>query len=660
MEIPGFSIHEELGRGGSAVVYKATEVALRRVVAVKVLIHLNIDERLFQRFSQECEAMGGLSWHPHVVTVHGQGTTPEGFPYLVMEHLAEGSLADRVERESKLSWQDAMHYGVQVADALEAAHENGLLHRDVKPENVLLDRFGDAKLADFGIATVTGGIMTATGIVTATVAHAAPEVVGGARASVASDLYSLGSTLYTLCAGGPPFLRSEDESILQLIARVAVEPPPDLRSHGVPDDVTALVERLLAKEPSQRPAEAGSVIQSVQELQSRHGVTPTSTRRRPASPPVITRPLPGRGGADKLKGSTDEVATGERRPSPTPVPTGKSKRIALGTGAAVVLLVLIAAVVVPRLSGSTDDSASSDDSASDDSEGRSRPEVVATIEVGALPGGVAVGAGAVWVSNYSEGSVFRVDPSSNEVVETIQLGQAGGDIVFDDDSSSAWVISDNQAVVRIDPDTNTLTARVELTTNAIDLAVGFGSVWASGTDGAVHRINTASNTVGEPIPVASAEEGPFLADVEANNHDRSIWVSNMRTDSVARVDVDDNRVTTITVGSDPVGLGAAPSGTTWVANSGDDTVTTVGSGADVDETISVESRPWGIAVGFGAVWVANLGDGSLSRIEVSSVSVTDTITVGAEPDGIAVDEERNAVWVANSGDNTVSRIDVGS
>jgi serine/threonine protein kinase len=336
MEIPGFSMHEELGRGGSAIVYKATEVALGRTVAVKVLIHLSVDERLFQRFSQECEAMGGLSWHPHVVTVHGQGTTPEGLPYLVMEHLDQGSLADRLERESKLPWQDTMHYGVQVTDALEAAHERGLLHRDVKPENVLLDRFGDAKLADFGIATVTGGVMTATGIITATVAHAAPEVVGGARATVASDLYSLGSTLYTLCAGGPPFLRSEDESILQLIARVAVEPPPDLRSYGVPDDVTALVERLLAKEPSQRPAEAGSVIQSLQDLQSRHGETPTSTRRRPASPGVITRPLPGEGDTDRPKRSTDQVATGGQRPPPTPRPPGR--KIALGTGAAVVVV----------------------------------------------------------------------------------------------------------------------------------------------------------------------------------------------------------------------------------------------------------------------------------------------------------------------------------
>lgn len=658
MEIPGFSIHEELGRGGSAIVYKATEVALRRVVAVKVLIHLSVDERLFQRFSQECEAMGGLSWHPHVVTVHGQGTTPEGFPYLVMEHLAQGSLADRLERDAKLPWQDAMHYGVQVTDALEAAHEGGLLHRDVKPENVLLDRFGDAKLADFGIATVTGGIMTATGIVTATVAHAAPEVVGGARATVASDLYSLGSTLYTLCAGSPPFLRSEDESILQLIARVAVEPPPDLSSHGVPDDVGALVERLLAKEPSQRPAEAGSVIRSLQELQSRHGETPTSTRRRPASP-AVTRPLPEEGGADRSKGSTDQVATGQRRPPPTPVSAGK--RIALGTGAAVLLLVLIAVVVVPRLSGgSNGDSTSSDTSdSSDEGNGESPPEVVATIDVGAGPAGVAVGAGAVWVSNYAEGSVSRVDPGSNEVVETIQVGEVGGDIVFDEGGASAWVVSDNRAVVRIDPSTNTATARVELTANAIDLAVGFGSVWVSASDGFVHRVDTASNEEGEPILVADGGNAPFLADVAVNIEDRSIWVSNMHTDSVARIDPDDDGVTTITVGEDPVGL-AASDGTTWVANSGDDTVSPVASGADVDETIPVGASPWGLAVGFGAVWVANLDDNSVSRIDASSKSVGDTITVGTEPDGIAVDEEGNAVWVANSGDDTVSRIDLGA
>lgn len=648
MEIPGFSVHAELGRGGSAIVYEATEVALRRVVAVKVLIHLSVDESLLRRFSQECEAMGGLSWHPHVVTVHGQGTTPEGFPYLVMEHLPQGSLADRLQRETTLPWQEAVHYGVQVADALEAAHEGGLLHRDVKPENVLLDRFGDAKLGDFGIATVTGGIMTATGVITATVAHAAPEIVGGARATVASDLYSLGSTLHTLCAGVPPFLRADDESVLQMIARVATDPPPDLRRSGVPDDVSSVVEGLLAKEPAERPAGAGTVIQSLQELQSRHGETPTSTRRRPASPAAVTLPLrEERDDGVRPRISTDQGDTGPPGSPPPVMPRGRKVAAALVAGAAIVLA---AVIVVPRLIDEGPPPADGDEPVA--------PEVVATIDVGATPGSVAVGAGAVWVSNYADGTVSRLNPDGNEVAEIIPLGSIGGDVVFDEASTSAWVISDRSTVVRIDPGTNSAVARVELGADAIDLALGFGSVWASAIDGHVYRIDPTTNSAIGQIAVANAEEGPLLADVEANNHDRSIWVSNMGTDSVARIDVDDNEVTTITVGEDPVGLAAAASGTTWVANSGDDTVTPVGAGADVDETIPVGTQPWGVATGFDAVWVANLGGGTVSRIDPTSLSVTDTISVGAGPDGIAIDEARDAVWIANSGSDTVSRIDV--
>ncbi len=233
--------------------FRATETAFRRDVALKVLMRFDLDDELRRRFRRECETAGALSWHPGVVTVFGQGLTGNGFPYLAMEYLPGGNLADMVTRTGPLPWPVALGYGAQLADALAAAHDVGFLHRDVKPENSLIDRFGHAKLADFGIAAITTGTRTATGIVTATVIHAAPEVLAGQRATPASDLYSLGSTLHTLLAGTPPFTSTDDENIFALLMRIANTPPPDLALIGVPAPVAALVSGLLAKEPTDPP-----------------------------------------------------------------------------------------------------------------------------------------------------------------------------------------------------------------------------------------------------------------------------------------------------------------------------------------------------------------------------------------------------------------------
>ncbi len=211
--ITGYADLVEIGRGGYAIVYRARQEAMGRTVAVKVLARMDVSGDLLRRFRRECEAMGMLSWHPHIVVVHDAGSTESGSPYLAMEHLPAGSLGDRLRADGALPWTDVLAIGVQLADALEAAHRAGLLHRDVKPENVLLDRFGESKLSDFGIAAVQEAT-TATQGITGTIAHTAPEILAGGRASVASDLYSLGSTLHTLLTGRPAFVRAGDESFV--------------------------------------------------------------------------------------------------------------------------------------------------------------------------------------------------------------------------------------------------------------------------------------------------------------------------------------------------------------------------------------------------------------------------------------------------------------
>src|SRR5690606_39135265 len=151
-----------------------------------------------------------LAGHPNIVTVYTWGKSGAGYPYIVMEYMPGGSLADRMVAEGPLSWQEAVDIGVKVAGALETAHRAGILHRDVKPENVLLSAFGEAALGDFGIARITGGTETATGGITGSLSHVSPEVLEGNKPNATSDVYSLASTIYALIQGRAAFTSEAD------------------------------------------------------------------------------------------------------------------------------------------------------------------------------------------------------------------------------------------------------------------------------------------------------------------------------------------------------------------------------------------------------------------------------------------------------------------
>ncbi len=174
----GFDDAREIGRGGYGVVYRCTQAELDRTVAVKVLT-VELDEENRARFFREQRAMGRLTGHPNIVGVLQVGATDSGLPYIVMPYHSQGSLDVRIRRRGPLPVERALRLGVKIAGAVESAHRLGILHRDVKPANILLTDYGEPALTDFGIAHVSGGFETATGTVQGSPAYTAPEVLGG-------------------------------------------------------------------------------------------------------------------------------------------------------------------------------------------------------------------------------------------------------------------------------------------------------------------------------------------------------------------------------------------------------------------------------------------------------------------------------------------------
>ncbi|WP_199441860.1 serine/threonine-protein kinase [Umezawaea beigongshangensis] len=257
-QIPGLVDLRPLGRGGFATVYRARQVQLGRDVAVKIDNRVLVSERDQRRFLREAHAAARLSGHPHVVGVHDANITPQGTPYLVMELCTGGSLADVLDGEGPLPAERVRQLGHQLADALAVAHAGGVLHRDVKPANVLVDRYGTAKLADFGLAA----LLDAAGGSTVTrdalsPSYAPPEAFAMAAPTPAGDVYALAATLYDLLAGKPPRpvpwpIESFDH--LGEVLRSAVPPVP-----GVPADLHDVLVRALHPDAARRTPSAAQL-----------------------------------------------------------------------------------------------------------------------------------------------------------------------------------------------------------------------------------------------------------------------------------------------------------------------------------------------------------------------------------------------------------------
>lgn len=286
--IPGYTDLEVIGHGASATVYRAMQEGYDRQVAVKVLNVDVSDRRAQRRFQRERALNGRLSDHPNVVTVLDSGFVDGRHPYLAMELFELGSLTDHLRTRGPFDVAAALHIGVRIAGALESAHRLGVLHRDVKPQNVLQSRFGEPALADFGIAAILEMEHSLTAALTPV--HAAPELLEGSDPSERTDVYALASTIYTVLAGSPPFAGPPGEGMLAQLLRITTSDLPALARADVPASLVETLRHALAKRPAERTEGAAEFGRALQRVQAELGLAVTPLPVDGAT----TDPTPGR------------------------------------------------------------------------------------------------------------------------------------------------------------------------------------------------------------------------------------------------------------------------------------------------------------------------------------------------------------------------------
>jgi eukaryotic-like serine/threonine-protein kinase len=317
-----YELQEELGRGGMGQVWLGFDQELDRPVAVKFQ---DQDRQAGEaRFEREAHAAAALS-HPNIVRIYDYGAA-EGRPFIVLEHIAGGTLADRLASGKALPDCDAEHIARDVAAALAHAHAHGIVHRDLKPSNILLDAEGRAKLGDFGIArSGEQSTLTEAGTMLGTAAYMSPEqATGEAPVGPPADVYAFGVIVFQMLTGRPPF---EGDSALEIALkhRTAKPPPVETYRGDAPVRLAALASRALSKEPAGRPPDGTALLKALDGLAEDE--SPTETLLPPAQAVTPTR-RPGRRqafaaiaalAAAGFAAAWLAVRPGESAPSPSPV-----------------------------------------------------------------------------------------------------------------------------------------------------------------------------------------------------------------------------------------------------------------------------------------------------------------------------------------------------
>jgi YVTN family beta-propeller protein len=630
--LAGYRIKALLGRGGMGVVYLAEQTRPHRQVALKLLLAQAATSQAFrERFLREAELAAAID-HPNVLPVYDAGET-DGVLWIAMRHVDGIDLAALLARDGALAPEQALAIAGQVAGALDAAHTRGLVHRDVKPGNVLLavedGAVAHAYLADFGLTRrVGGGVrgLTVSGQVLGTIDYVAPEQVEGGQVDGRADQYSLGCVLFECLTGTLPFRRASELAVLWAHVH---DPPPRIGEHrsDLPAALDEAIGRALAKAPSDRHPSCGALVASAQAALA--GAAPAGGRRR------LGRPNGHRGGRGRRRPWLAGLA---RRPV-----------LVLAATAGVLLAVVLAvAVLLARDGRAPAGPAAPTVVAAANHAIRIDPatyQPVAAVTVGTDPAAVVGGGGLVWVANRQDGTVTVVDPATNRVQLSIPasgsgpVGRGGPGIAFA--SGSLWVANaDQRRVARVEPDADPMAIPVDGSPNAI--AAAPDAVWVAARTqnggGLLARIDTGTNRVVQTVPLRHAPTGLAITP-----DGRTVWAATPGDRAIRRIDTRPGgavRRIELPQAADQVAFG---DGTVWVTSSRGDAVLRINAASHAIQTIPVGNGPSGIAFGADRVWIANGQDGTVSTIDPQSNDVG-TLHLGFRPAAVAV--EQRAVWVA--------------
>ncbi|HEU4706487.1 MAG TPA: protein kinase [Solirubrobacterales bacterium] len=590
-EVAGYRIDGLIARGGMGVVYRATHLGLDRPVALKVIARELADRDGFrERFLRESRLAASLD-HPAVVPVYDSREV-DGELIVAMRLVRGGDLRHMIDREGPLPPDRALDLLGQVADALDAAHAAGIVHRDVKPHNVLVE--GDrAYLSDFGLAKAfdeSGAVSSAS--VVGTAHYMSPEQRRGDSIGPAADVYSLGCVLYEALTGIAPFARGERD-------------PEPTMPHGV----EAAIRRAVAKDPTDRYRSAGELIAAARAGEGSE-VRPTAVLSRYRSERT-TVPNPSQSFFGRIGGRATAWLLGGFAIIAIAIAAAVLFLLLGGSGPSVSPPVAVGKPPLRLAAGSEGIWVTSErDGTLTRLDPGSGEEVGRPIALEPGIAGVAVGSKWVWVTDPARGELLRVDPRTRHV-KKIKLGSKPGAIALG--GGRVWVADEGgKGITAVNPEGGRV-YRTGLPPHSapLRLASGAGGLWvSSATTGTVRRIDLGTLAADEPIPAGRGPAGLTVAG-------GLVWVADARGGSVSIVDPSIHQVRElIEVGGKPGGIDASDS-SVWVSDTADGTVERIGiSSREVEgDPIQVGADPGAVAVGGEAVWVANNGDGTVTRIE---------------------------------------------
>jgi YVTN family beta-propeller protein len=588
-EVAGYRIKRVLGRGGMSVVYLAHDPRLKRNVALKLLApELAGDQSFRTRFLRESQLAASLD-HPNVVPVYEAGEV-DGLLYIAMRYVVGTDLKELLRAEGALAPYRALALVGQVAAALDAAHARGLVHRDVKPSNVLLTGHPDEEhcyLADFGLSTSASDRSIADpSKIVGTIDYIAPEQIRGLEVDGRADIYSLACLLYECLVGDVPFRRPSDVAVIYAHLEEPLPKASD-RAQIVPAGLDMVLERGTAKRPDDRWPTCAELVDAARSAFGDEGARVRVRRRR------------------------------RRR----------------GAVAALIGLAAAAVAVAALSLGGDDAAVARSDSLIRLDTGEGAP--AAGLSVGAQPTAVTVCGGSVWVTTRN-GAVFQVEPRSLTRHQVRVLGTPSD--VADVGDLAAVVSGPPERVTVVDAQFGQISGVVPVPGGgAPATAVASGrDVWVANPNG--HRLDFLAPPY---TAVAGSVRLPAAPELVAAGED-AVWAVGGR--SLWRVDPGARRVVgTTRLGFAPRAVVAGRGGV-WLADTTRDVVVRLDprTGRPV-QTIEVGDAPVAIAVAPDAVWVANRADGTVSRIDAGRNAVDETISVGASP--IDLVAGLGSIWV---------------